>query len=70
MTKDNLLPAVFIAASLLAWPGLIAPLADMQWHENNNPGLEATKRKQAWEGLFRLLPGLPGALPLQLHRPL
>ena len=69
MIKDNLFPAVVLAASLLAWPGLIAPLNDTQRHQGGEPALEANGRESAWEGLGKLLPGLPGAFPLRLYRP-
>lgn len=70
MLKDNSLPIAIVLVSLLAWPALIAQPAETRGIGGYDPTVEEAHRMQFWNRLVKALPGLPGALPHQLYRPL
>ena len=70
MLKDNSLPIAIVLVGLLAWPALIAQPTETRGIGGYDPTLEEAHRMQFWSRLVKALPGLPGALPHQLYRPL
>lgn len=70
MIKGNSLPIAIVLVSLLAWPALIAQPAETRGIGGYDPAVEEAHRMQFWNRLIKVLPGLPGALPHQLYRPL
>ena len=70
MLKDNSLPVAIVLVSLLVWPALIAQTTGTRDIGGYDTKVEGAHRTQFWNRLIKALPGLPGALPHQLYRPL
>ena len=70
MIKGNSLPVAIVLVSLLVWPALIAQTTGTRDIGGYDTTVEEAHRTQLWNRLVKVLPGLPGALPHQLYRPL